>query len=331
MYIELKNVNKKYGDFKASDNVSFSIEKGKLIGLLGPSGSGKTTILRMIAGLEKPDSGNVELLGDYKYAWINTGVVFQEDRLCEDFPAAENVALVGRNTSPAIALEEMEKLITPEIYKRIRSKTFSPQDKMKSSNENGSTHDVRTALSSLPVRDLPAPLRRLICIVRACIIPSDVLVMDEPFAGLDDDTRRAAITYIRSRAELLGIDPEFYKNKDIHIHFPEAAVPKDGPSAGITMCIAVISALSGKPVRGDIAMTGEISLRGRVLPIGGLREKTMAALRAGVSTVIIPKENESDLEEIDPLVRARLNFVAVEHADEVLNLVFPQQGGEGQR
>ena len=139
------------------------------------------------------------------------------------------------------------------------------------------------------------------------------------------ESARAAITYIRSRAELLGIDPDFYKNKDIHIHFPEAAVPKDGPSAGITMCIAVISALSGKPVRGDIAMTGEISLRGRVLPIGGLREKTMAALRAGVATVIIPKENESDLEEIDPLVRARLNFVAVEHADEVLKLVFPQQ------
>ena len=139
------------------------------------------------------------------------------------------------------------------------------------------------------------------------------------------ESARAAITYIRSRAELLGIDPEFYKNKDIHIHFPEAAVPKDGPSAGITMCIAVISALSSKPVRGDIAMTGEISLRGRVLPIGGLREKTMAALRAGVATVIIPKENESDLEEIDPLVRARLNFVAVEHADEVLKLVFPQQ------
>ena len=113
------------------------------------------------------------------------------------------------------------------------------------------------------------------------------------------------------------------KNKDIHIHFPEAAVPKDGPSAGITMCIALISALSGKPVRGDIAMTGEISLRGRILPIGGLREKTMAALRAGVNTVIIPKDNEPDLDEIDPLVRSQLNFVCVEHADEVLDLVFP--------
>ncbi len=136
------------------------------------------------------------------------------------------------------------------------------------------------------------------------------------------ESAHAAITYIRSRAEILGIDSDFYKNKDIHIHFPEAAVPKDGPSAGITMCTALISALTGKPVPGEIAMTGEISLRGRILPIGGLREKTMAALRAGVKTVLLPKENESDLEEIDPLVREHLIFHPVEHMDQVLNLVF---------
>ncbi len=139
------------------------------------------------------------------------------------------------------------------------------------------------------------------------------------------ESARAAITYIRSRAVLLGIDPDFYKTTDLHIHFPEAAVPKDGPSAGITMCIALISALSDRPVRGDIAMTGEISLRGRVLPIGGLREKTMAALRAGVKTVIIPKENEADLEEIDQNVRKKLEFVTVDHADQVLGLVFPKR------
>ncbi len=130
---------------------------------------------------------------------------------------------------------------------------------------------------------------------------------------------KAAITYIRSRAGKLGIDPEFYKNRDIHIHFPEGAVPKDGPSAGITICIGVISALTGIPVRRDLAMTGEITLRGRILPIGGLKEKTMAALRAGVSTVIIPAGNEPDLDEIDQTVRSSLKFVTADHVDAILD------------
>ena len=136
------------------------------------------------------------------------------------------------------------------------------------------------------------------------------------------ESARAAVTYIRSRAEKLGIDPTFYKTKDIHIHFPEGAVPKDGPSAGITVCIALISALSGKPVRRDVAMTGEITLRGRVLPIGGLREKTMAALRAGVHTVIIPADNEADLALIDPAVREKLQFVPTDHVDHVLDVAL---------
>ena len=114
----------------------------------------------------------------------------------------------------------------------------------------------------------------------------------------------------------------FYKNKDIHIHFPEGAVPKDGPSAGITICIAVISALTETPVRRDLAMTGEITLRGRILPIGGLKEKTMAALRTGITTVIIPSENEKDLEEIDQTVRSALNFVTADHVDRILDVAF---------
>jgi len=136
------------------------------------------------------------------------------------------------------------------------------------------------------------------------------------------ESAHAAVSYIRSRAEKLRIDPEFYKNRDIHIHFPEGATPKDGPSAGITVCIAAISALSGVPVRRDIAMTGEITLRGRILRIGGLKEKTMAALRAGVKTVIIPTDNEPDLDEIDQTVRSALSFISTDSIDSILEVVL---------
>ena len=129
---------------------------------------------------------------------------------------------------------------------------------------------------------------------------------------------RAAVSYIRSNANVLGVPADFYKTKDIHVHFPAGAIPKDGPSAGITICTAIVSALTGVTVRRDVAMTGEISLRGRVLPIGGLKEKTMAALRHGIHTVIIPKDNERDLEEIDQTVRKALHFVIAETVDTVL-------------
>ena len=136
----------------------------------------------------------------------------------------------------------------------------------------------------------------------------------------------AAMSYIRSRAEILKLPADFYKTKDIHVHFPEGAIPKDGPSAGITICTAMVSALTGLRVRREIAMTGEISIRGRVLPIGGLKEKTMAALRHGIKTVIIPEANAKDLEEIDQTVRQALNFLTVSHVDAVLQaaLEFPQ-------
>ena len=167
------------------------------------------------------------------------------------------------------------------------------------------------------------------------ILPVEVGVMEgsgkvELTGNLGDvmqESCRAALSCLRQRAQELGIAPDFYKTKDIHIHFPEGAIPKDGPSAGIAIATALLSALTNRAVRRDIAMTGEITLRGRVLPIGGLREKTMGALRAGVHTVILPKENEKDLAEIDPNVREKLRFVPVETVDAVFAeaLVLPER------
>jgi ATP-dependent Lon protease len=126
------------------------------------------------------------------------------------------------------------------------------------------------------------------------------------------------MSYVRSRAESFGREREFYAKVDIHVHFPEGAIPKDGPSAGITMATALVSALLRIPVRRDIAMTGEITLRGRVLPIGGLKDKILAAHRADIFTVVIPKENRKDLKDIPKRVLKVMKIIAVEHVDEVL-------------
>ncbi len=157
-------------------------------------------------------------------------------------------------------------------------------------------------------------------------MPIEVAVMDgtgkvELTGSLGDvmkESARTAITYVRSRADRWHINSDFYKTKDIHIHVPEGAVPKDGPSAGVTMATAMVSALTGIPVRHDVAMTGEISLRGRVLPIGGLKEKSMAAYRHHFTTVVIPKANEPDLAELDDVVRGKLRFVAAQTMDTVI-------------
>jgi ATP-dependent Lon protease len=132
------------------------------------------------------------------------------------------------------------------------------------------------------------------------------------------ESAQAAYSYIRSRVSALGIDPRFHQEKDIHVHVPEGAIPKDGPSAGITIASALASALSGKAVRSDVAMTGEVTLRGRVLPIGGLKEKVLAAHRAGIATVVLPAENRRDLDELPSNVRRQLQFVLADHMDQVL-------------
>ena len=145
------------------------------------------------------------------------------------------------------------------------------------------------------------------------------LVLTGKLGDVMKESAQAALSYVRSSAEKLGIDSDFYEKYDIHIHVPEGAVPKDGPSAGITITTALVSALTGKPVRKEIGMTGEVTLRGRVLAIGGLKEKTLSAHRAGLTKIIFPKDNEKDLDDIPESVRDQLTLIPVSHVDEVLN------------
>lgn len=158
-------------------------------------------------------------------------------------------------------------------------------------------------------------------VIEVAVLPGKgKLTITGKLGGVMQESAQAAMTYVRSRAQLLGLEREFYQNVDIHIHVPEGAIPKDGPSAGITMATALTSALTGKPVRRDIAMTGEITLRGRVLPIGGLKEKILAAKRGLIKTVLIPIDNAKDLAEIPLDITSGLTIHPVFHMDEVLTL-----------
>lgn len=151
------------------------------------------------------------------------------------------------------------------------------------------------------------------------------LVLTGKLGDVMKESAQAAFSYVRSKTKELGIDEDFHEKLDIHIHVPEGATPKDGPSAGITIATALVSALSGKPIRREVGMTGEITLRGRVLPIGGLKEKTLSAHRAGLTKIILPKDNEKDIDDIPESVRDQLEFVLVSHVDEVLNHALAEE------
>jgi ATP-dependent Lon protease len=181
--------------------------------------------------------------------------------------------------------------------------------------EHISSEDEAGVVNGLAYTEVGGDMLRVEC---AVLDGTGKLELTGSLGDVMKESAHAALTYTRSVADRYGIPTDFYQKKDIHIHVPEGAVPKDGPSAGVTMMTALVSALSGIPVRRDIAMTGEITLRGNVLPIGGLKEKTMAAYAAGVKTVLIPTDNVGDLEEIDPVARENLTFVPCRRADDVL-------------
>ena len=154
------------------------------------------------------------------------------------------------------------------------------------------------------------------------------LIVTGKLGDVMQESAQAAQSYVRSRADHLRIDPKFHRKYDIHIHIPEGAIPKDGPSAGISMCTSLVSALTKRPVHRDLAMTGEITLRGRVLPIGGLKEKLIAAHRGGVKRVLIPKENEKDLKDVPKTILSQMEITIVEHMDEVLTHALIVNEGE---
>jgi ATP-dependent Lon protease len=141
------------------------------------------------------------------------------------------------------------------------------------------------------------------------------------------ESAQAALSYIRSRADHLGIEEDFFEKTDIHLHVPAGAIPKDGPSAGVTMAACLASLMSGRPTRSDVAMTGEITLRGKVLPVGGIKEKVLAARRAGIKTVVMPRRNENDLEDIAPEALAEMKMIFVDTVDEVLDNVLMNGSG----
>ena len=219
------------------------------------------------------------------------------------------IGTVCRKAAVRIAKGEGENVVVTKsnLEKYLGGKRFFREDEMLEKDEVGAA----TGLAWTAVGGMPLTIE-----VSAMQGKGDILLTGK-LGDVMKESARAAISYIRAHADKYGIDDEAFEHKDIHIHVPEGATPKDGPSAGITMATAILSAFTGQPVRRDVAMTGEITLRGKVLPIGGLKEKAMAASRIGIRDVIIPEENKKDVEEIPENVRKNINFICVSDVDEV--------------
>ena len=283
-----------------TDEEKLQIAKGHLLPKQRKKHGLKGTQLRV------SDEAVRHIIRDYTR---ESGVRLLERELASICRKAAGGIAEGTYKSLSVKPERLEELLGPAKYK---------PDEQRLHGEVGLVRGLAWTSVGGEILDVEA----------AVVEGSGKLQLTGNLGDVMKESAQAAMTYTRSRASVLGIDPDFYKNKDIHIHFPEGAVPKDGPSAGITMTVALISALTGDPVRHDVAMTGEITLRGRVLAIGGLREKTMAALRAGVHTVILPADNEADLAKIDQSVRAKLRFVPTDHVDKILDLALIRRESE---
>jgi ATP-dependent Lon protease len=223
---------------------------------------------------------------------------------------ARNVVSISQNSTVkkskkklVVAVKDIETYLKVPRYKR---KADSLKDKI----------GIATGLAWTSVGGDTLP-------VEVSIMPgSEKLTLTGKLGDVMKESAMASLTYVRSHWSSLGVPEEFSKNKEIHIHVPEGAIPKDGPSAGITMTLALISASSGLPLRGDIAMTGEITLRGSILPIGGLNEKLLAAKRMGIMTVLIPKGNEKDIAEVNPVILENMTIVPVDHIQQALPIAF---------
>ncbi len=233
------------------------------------------------------------------------------------------IAAICRKSAKRIAEGEKGKITVTaaEVEKMLGAKRYKPEHILRDDEVgviNGlAWTSVGGEIMQLEISDMPG---------------SGKIELTGSLGDVMKESAYAAVSYVRSNAGRLGIDTDFYKTRDIHIHATEAAVPKDGPSAGVTMTTGLVSSLTGRPVRHDVAMTGEVTIRGRVLPIGGLREKSMAAYAGGVKTVFIPADNVPDLEEVDSVVKEHINFVPVSRVDEIIEKALlpadkPEAGG----